>query len=219
MRRPPRRSAARRNASSPAPRSAAWRRSSRSSPLAATDWLFSLQNNDQGGDFDYGGKAPVDSYDWFLKLGPIANLDKLYFKGSVPQLSAMIEHPDYDEFWKRQRWTDKLGRTTVPTLHVAGFWDQEDPLGTWKIYEKMEAQDPDGLNINDNAGSTHIGGLQAAAVEHGQGGVGQQSPILLAARRRHDAVLHCLQVEDRRAQRGPHRWAPPIRWRRARANP
>lgn len=26
---------------------------------------------------------------------------------------------------------------------------------------------PDGLNINDNAGSTHIGGLQAAVVEHG----------------------------------------------------
>ncbi|ATY32732.1 CocE/NonD family hydrolase [Sphingomonas psychrotolerans] len=113
----------------------------------ATDWLFSLQNNDSGEDFDYGGKAPVDSYDWFLKLGPVANLDKLYFKGSVPQLTAMIEHPDYDDFWKRQRWTETLGRTAVPTLHVAGFWDQEDPLGTWKIYEKMEAQDPDGLNM------------------------------------------------------------------------
>jgi len=87
----------------------------------ATDWLFSLQNNDSGNDFDYGGRVPVDTYDWFLKLGPVANLDKLYFKGSVPQLTAMIEHPDYDDFWKRQRWTDKLGRTNVPTLHVAGF--------------------------------------------------------------------------------------------------
>ncbi|UZK65598.1 CocE/NonD family hydrolase [Sphingomonas sp. M1-B02] len=113
----------------------------------ATDWLFSLQNNDRGEDFDYGGKVPVDTYDWFLKLGPVENLDKLYFKGSVPRLTEMIEHPDYDDFWKRQRWTDKLGRTTVPTLHVAGFWDQEDPLGTWKIYEKMEAQDPNGLNM------------------------------------------------------------------------
>jgi len=113
----------------------------------ATDWLFSLQNNDQGENFDYGGKAPIDTYDWFLKLGPVENLDKLYFKGSVPRLTQMIEHPDYDDFWKRQRWTEKLGRTTVPTLHVAGYWDQEDPLGTWKIYEKMEAQDPDKLNM------------------------------------------------------------------------
>jgi putative CocE/NonD family hydrolase len=113
----------------------------------ATDWLFSLQNNDQGKDFDYGGKSPVDTYDWFLKLGPVENLDKKYFKGSVPQLTAMLEHPDYDAFWKGQRWTERLGVTTVPTLHVAGFWDQEDPLGSWKIYEKMEAQDPKGLNM------------------------------------------------------------------------
>ncbi|MBX3595868.1 MAG: CocE/NonD family hydrolase [Sphingomonas sp.] len=113
----------------------------------ATDWLFSLQNNDQGEDFDYGGKAPVDTYDWFLKLGPVANLDTRYFKGSVPQFTAMIEHPDYDAFWKDQHWTDRLGSTTVPTLHVAGFWDQEDPRGTWKIYEKMEAADPKGLNM------------------------------------------------------------------------
>jgi putative CocE/NonD family hydrolase len=112
-----------------------------------TDWLFSLQNNDQGNDFDYGGAgSPVDTYEWFLKLGPIENLDKLYFKGSVPQFTAMIENPDYNGFWKRQRWTDSLGTTNVPTLHVAGFWDQEDPLGTWKIYAKMEEKDPKGLN-------------------------------------------------------------------------
>ena len=138
----------------------------------ATDWLFSLQNNDQGDDFDYGGKNPVDTYDWFLKLGPVANLDKLYFKGTVPQLTAMIEHPDYDDFWKRQRWTEKLGRTTVPTLHVAGFWDQEDPLGTWKIYEKMEAQDPDGLNMIVAGpwahGTWHSPGTDVGYIKHGK---------------------------------------------------
>ncbi|MGK6353611.1 CocE/NonD family hydrolase [Sphingomonas sp. DT-207] len=137
----------------------------------ATDWLFSLQNNDEGRDFDYGGKAPVDTYDWFLKLGPVENLDKLHFKGSVPMLTNIIAHPDYDDFWKRQRWTEHLGRTTVPTLHVAGFWDQEDPLGTWSIYEKMESQDPNGLNMivggpwahgtwhtnNDKVGNVPIG--------------------------------------------------------------
>ena len=137
-----------------------------------TDWLFSLQNNDQGKDFDYGGKTPIDTYDWFLKLGPVANLDKLYFKGSVPQLTAMIEHPDYDDFWKRQRWTEKLGRTTVPTLHVAGFWDQEDPLGTWKIYEKMESQDPDDLNMIVAGpwahGTWHSPGTDVGYIKHGK---------------------------------------------------
>ena len=110
----------------------------------ATDWLYSLQNNREGRGWEYDR---YDSYEWFLKLGPVANLDRLHFKGSVPQLTAMIEHPDYDAFWRQQRWTERLGRTSVPTLHVAGFWDQEDPLGSWKIYEKMEADDPQRRNI------------------------------------------------------------------------
>ncbi|PJI89394.1 CocE/NonD family hydrolase [Sphingomonas koreensis] len=114
-----------------------------------TDWAYGLQNNKNGDDFDYnpGGPPPVDLYDWFLKLGPVENLDKLHFKGSVPMLTQVIEHPDYDDHWKRQVWTDRLGRTTVPTLHVVGFWDQEDPLGGWKIYERMEKDDPKGLSM------------------------------------------------------------------------
>lgn len=112
------------------------------------DWTYGLQNNKNGDDFDYnpGGPPPVDLYDWFLKLGPVENLDKKHFKGSVPMLTQIIEHPDYDDHWKRQVWTGRLGRTTVPTLHVVGFWDQEDPLGGWKIYEQMEKDDPKGLS-------------------------------------------------------------------------
>lgn len=64
-----------------------------------TDWAYGLQNNKNGDDFDYnpGGPPPVDLYDWFLKLGPVENLDKLHFKGSVPMLTQVIEHPDYDD--------------------------------------------------------------------------------------------------------------------------
>ena len=112
----------------------------------AADWLYGLQNNREGRDFDYGGKVPVDTYAWFLKLGAVADLDKLHFRGTVPMLTAAIEHPDYDQHWRSQRWTDRLSETTVPTLHVAGYWDQEDPLGSWSIYRRMEARDPNGLN-------------------------------------------------------------------------
>lgn len=112
----------------------------------ATDWLYSLQHNKENAEFPYGSGF-VDSYDFFLKLGPVSNLDSRYMRGTVPMLTAMIAHPDYDDHWRRQHWTDRLGRTTVPTLHVAGFWDQEDPSGSWKIYEQMEQDDPDGLNL------------------------------------------------------------------------
>lgn len=126
----------------------------------ATDWLYPLQNNKQGESFETGA---YDSYEWFLKLGPIENLDKRHFKGSVPQLTQMIEHPDYDSFWKGQHWADRLGRSTVPTLHVAGFWDQEDPLGSWKIYEKMEADDPGHNNMIVGGPWAHGSWRQAAS--------------------------------------------------------
>jgi uncharacterized protein len=62
-------------------------------------------------------------------------------------MTAMVEHPDYDAFWKKQHWTDALGRAGVATLSVAGFWDQEDPYGPWRIYEANEKADPNRLNM------------------------------------------------------------------------
>ena len=40
----------------------------------------------------------------------------------------------------------RLGRPRVPTLHVIGWWDQEDFSGPLRIYEAFEKHDRDGLN-------------------------------------------------------------------------
>ena len=37
----------------------------------------------------------------------------------------------------------RSGKTTVPTLNVAGFWDQEDPWGSWQIYARQKRNDPE----------------------------------------------------------------------------
>ena len=109
------------------------------------DWVYALQKRKDGfDDFPYEG---VDTYDFFLKMGPVENLDKKYFKGQIPLATALLDHPNHDSFYTSQRWSDTLGKTTVPTLNVAGFWDQEDPWGSWRIYEKQEANDPDHLNV------------------------------------------------------------------------
>ncbi|RZF64218.1 CocE/NonD family hydrolase [Sphingomonas populi] len=108
------------------------------------DWVSSLQvDKTQNKPFDYGN---VDTYEWFLALGAVENLDTRYFKGSVPMLNALLDHPNHDSFYTSQNWTNALGKTTVPTLNVAGFWDQEDPWGSWQIYQKQQANDPDHLS-------------------------------------------------------------------------
>ena len=82
-----------------------------------------------------------DAYEWYLELGPLSNADAKYFKGRLPSWNDFVNHPDYDAFWKRQGFEPWLTRVTVPTLNVAGWWDQEDFYGPIKIYELLERHD------------------------------------------------------------------------------
>jgi putative CocE/NonD family hydrolase len=82
-----------------------------------------------------------DTYDWYLELGPLANANRRYFRESLPTWNDFVRHPDYDAFWKRQAFAPWLDRVTVPTLNVAGWWDQEDFYGPIKIYELLEKHD------------------------------------------------------------------------------
>ena len=82
-----------------------------------------------------------DTYDWYLELGPLSNANRRYFRESLPTWNDFVRHPDYDAFWKRQAFAPWLNRVTVPTLNVAGWWDQEDFYGPIKIYELLEKHD------------------------------------------------------------------------------
>jgi len=82
-----------------------------------------------------------DTYDWYLKLGPLANVNKNYLHEKVPTWNDFVGHPNYDAFWKYEAFAPHLTRVTVPTLNVAGWWDQEDFYGPLKIYELLERSD------------------------------------------------------------------------------
>ncbi len=82
-----------------------------------------------------------DTYEWYLKLGSLANVETNYFHGKIPSWRDFATRPDYDNFWKRQAFAPWLNRVTVPTLNVAGWWDQEDFYGPIKIYELLERHD------------------------------------------------------------------------------
>lgn len=94
--------------------------------------------------------ALVDNYDvyeWYLKLGPLSNVDEKYLKKRYPTWNDFVNHPDYDAFWKRQGFAPWLNRVSVPTLNVAGWWDQEDFYGPIKIYELLERHDTGNKNF------------------------------------------------------------------------
>jgi hypothetical protein len=88
-----------------------------------------------------------DIYDWFLKLGPLKNVNEKYFKGKIPSWNDFTEHPNYDEFWKKQSLPYRLDSPRVHIMHVAGWWDQEDFYGPITAYATLEKSDRSNKNF------------------------------------------------------------------------
>jgi hypothetical protein len=87
-----------------------------------------------------------DTYSWYLKLGSLAHVNEKYLHGTIPSWNNFATHPNWDAFWQRQAVAPYIDRPRVPTLNVAGWWDQEDFYGPIKIYELLEKRDSANLN-------------------------------------------------------------------------
>jgi len=87
-----------------------------------------------------------DTYTWYLGLGSLANVNRDIFRNSITTWNDFAAHPDYDAFWKRRAFAFDTQELKVPTLNVAGWWDQEDFYGPMTIYETLEKRDKRGLN-------------------------------------------------------------------------
>jgi putative CocE/NonD family hydrolase len=88
-----------------------------------------------------------DTFDWYLNLGALSNVNARHFHGKMPTWNDFVAHPNYDDFWKKQSLEPRLTKVTVPTLNVAGWYDQEDFRGPLKIYEYLEKNDTKGQNF------------------------------------------------------------------------
>jgi uncharacterized protein len=87
-----------------------------------------------------------DTYEWYLRLGALSHANERYFQGRMPTWNDFVSHPNYDAFWQRQAMARIMTRTGVPTLSVAGWWDQEDFYGPVTIYDALEKVDKQQMN-------------------------------------------------------------------------
>lgn len=88
-----------------------------------------------------------DTYEWYLKLGALSNVNRKLLKNKLPTWNDFVAHPNYDAFWKAQSLEPRLTKVNVPTLHVGGWYDQEDFRGPLKIYELLEKHDAKNQNF------------------------------------------------------------------------
>ena len=106
-------------------------------------WLTEATRENSDFNFDR-----YDTYEWYLNVGPLSNIQKNVLKDKkLPTWTDFAAHPNYDQFWQRQAMKPYLTRVTVPTLNVAGWWDQEDFYGPVTIYRELEKHDQQSRNF------------------------------------------------------------------------
>ena len=98
-------------------------------------------------DADYFFKfGRYDTFEWYLELGPLSNVDRNYFHETHPTWNDFVAHPDYDDYWKVRAVPPYLDNVRVPDLNVAGWWDQDDFYGPVQIYRTLAKNNADQSN-------------------------------------------------------------------------
>lgn len=79
-----------------------------------------------------------DLYNWYLKLGPLKNVNRKYYHTRIPAWNSFVNHPNYDEFWQQASMLSQISLPQIPVMHVGGYYDQEDLNGPQIMYEHLE---------------------------------------------------------------------------------
>ncbi len=131
------------------------------------------QTPKQTAPFDFG---TPDSYQFYLKAGNIANLDKMYLKGSNWLFNDQAKHDTYDAYWQARDLSRHMKNVKCAVLVVGGWYRRGGSERTVPdVLRDIEVQ------------SRH-------ADDAGGGSVGARR---MGARRRHPSGRCAVRIEDR----------------------
>ena len=104
-------------------------------------------NNDYVKRFNYGTQ---DGYQFYLATGGLKNFGDAYEKQYGFRLKfwdQMMEHPNYDQFWKERNILPNLKNIRAAVMTVGGWYDNEDLYGALTTYQYIEKQNPGIFNV------------------------------------------------------------------------
>lgn len=122
--------------------------------------------------FDYG---TGDGYEFFLKMGPLANANKLHLKGKIPFWNDLMQHGTLDAFWKARNPRPHYKGVKPAVLTVGGWFDAEDLFGALETYRAFEAQSPGAQNTIVMGPWKHGGWARESGEHHGDLSFGQKT--------------------------------------------
>ncbi len=88
-----------------------------------------------------------DGYDFFLRMGPLANSDSVLLKGRAPEWNEFLAHPTYDAFWQARNIRPHLKNVHCAVMNVGGWFDAEDLFGPLETYRWTERLNPGITNV------------------------------------------------------------------------
>ena len=86
-----------------------------------------------------------DTFEWYLSFPTLGALARAVGADRFPSWRRFAEHPSYDTIWRARSLPRYFPHSTVPTLVVGGWWDQEDEYGPLATYASLEKTDTPGL--------------------------------------------------------------------------
>ncbi len=107
-------------------------------------------NNDFKYIKEWTGRNTPDGYNYFETLGGLKETADSYEKGLGVRIKfwdEMMQHPNYDQYWKDRNILPKLKNIKCATMTVGGWYDNEDLYGALHTYQAIEKQNPGIFNV------------------------------------------------------------------------
>jgi uncharacterized protein len=104
-------------------------------------------NNNYVKPFNYGTQ---DGYQYYFSVGGLKNFGDAYekqFGFRIRFWDQMMEHPNYDQFWKERNIFPNLRNIHAAVMTVGGWYDNEDLFGALGTYQYIEKQNPGIYNV------------------------------------------------------------------------
>lgn len=114
----------------------------------------------------------TDAYQFFMDVGPLKHLNETYFEGKSLFWNEVVQHPNYDAFWKARRILPHLKNIKAAVMVVGGWYDREDLFGPLQTYRTIEKQNPDTFNMLVMGPWRHGGWLRSKGDELGDADFG-----------------------------------------------
>ncbi len=83
--------------------------------------------------------ASKDNYNAYLQVGALNNFTKL-MGDSIAFWKDLMNHPNYDTWWKARDPQEHVQLIKPAILVVGGLFDAEDCYGAWSLYKSIETK-------------------------------------------------------------------------------